>query len=297
MNDEKKAMLAASAAYSIFGLSFLFSKMALEVTEPMILLFVRFSITVVVLNLLVLTRAVKIRLRGKKLLGPIAVGILQPVLYFIFENYGLKYTTTSFTGIIASVNPIFTAILGVVLLRERPTMKQWLCIGLSIVGVMMVSIGSTGGENTVVGCLCLFMAYLCGSLYSLLVRKLSGEYSPFEMTYIMFTVGFAFFAVTAFAQFGAQTPAMVVSALGEPSFLVAALYLGALTSVGAFFLVNYSLARLPLARASIFNCMSTVVSVLAGVLVMHDPFSWLTAAAFVLILVGVWGANAFAQKS
>ena len=161
---EKKAMLAALIAYSIFGLSYLFSKMALAVTEPLILLTVRFTVTVLILNLMVLLRVKKLTLAGKNLIGPILVGILQPVLYFLLENYGLKYTTTSFTGIISSVNPIFTALLGVLLLRERPTVKQWLCISLSIVGVLMVSIGTTGGENTWTGCLCLLGAYLVGSL-------------------------------------------------------------------------------------------------------------------------------------
>ena len=62
------------------------------------------------------------------------LGVLQPVMYFVFENYGLKYTTTSFTGIVSSVSPIFTAILGAIMLKERPNMKQWACIGISIVG-------------------------------------------------------------------------------------------------------------------------------------------------------------------
>ena len=120
MTDEQKGMLAAASAYTIFGFSYLFSKMAMDVTEPMMLLLVRFGVTFVILNLLVLCRAVRLDLKGKNLLGPILLGILQQVLYFIFENYGLKYTTTSFTGMISSLSPIITAIFGAILLRERP---------------------------------------------------------------------------------------------------------------------------------------------------------------------------------
>ena len=212
LTDEKKGMLAAGVAYSIFGLSYLFSKMALGVAEPMILLCVRFSVTLVVLNLLVLFRILKLNLRGKKLLAPILLGVLQPVLYFVLENYGLKYTTTSFTGIISSISPIFTAILGVIMLREKPNWKQWCCIGLSIIGVMMVSLGSTGGENTWLGCICLLLAYFSGAFYAILVRKLSKQYSAFEITYIMFTVGFVFFVILAFAQFGGETVPMIAAA-------------------------------------------------------------------------------------
>ena len=38
MNEQRKGMLAAFAAYAIFGLSFLFSKVALGLASPMVLL-------------------------------------------------------------------------------------------------------------------------------------------------------------------------------------------------------------------------------------------------------------------
>lgn len=70
MTEEKKGMLAAGLAYCIFGTTYLFSKIALGITEPAILLCVRFTITFAVLNLLVLTRAAKVNFRGKKVWGP-----------------------------------------------------------------------------------------------------------------------------------------------------------------------------------------------------------------------------------
>lgn len=296
MTKEKKGMLAATIAYSIFGLSYLFSKMALGVTEPMILLAVRFSVTFVILNLLVAFKIMRLNLKGKNLLGPILLGVLQPVLYFVFENYGLKYTTTSFTGIVSSISPIFTAILGVIFLREKPNWKQWSCIVLSIMGVMMVSLGNTGGENTFAGCLCLLTAYFLGGFYSILVRKLSVQFSSFELTYIMFTVGFVFFAIMAFVTHGGDTILMLSAAVKSGKFIVSCLYLGAAASVGAYMLANYSLATLPVSRATIFNSFATIVSVLSGVVLMGDPFTIVSAISFVMILGGVIGVNRFADE-
>ena len=297
MTKEKKGMLAATIAYSIFGLSYLFSKMALDITEPMILLSVRFSITFLVLNLLVFCKIMKLDLKGKKILGPILLGILQPVLYFVFENYGLKYTTTSFTGIVSSISPIFTAVLGVIFLREKPTLKQWLCIILSIIGVMMVSLGNSGGENTLAGCICLLTAYFLGGFYSILVRKLSKEFTSFELTYIMFTVGFVFFAIMAFVTYGESTIPMIAGAMGNWKFILACLYLGIAASVGAYMLANYSLATLPVSRATIFNSFSTIVSVLSGVVIMGDPFTVVSGIAFLMIMGGVFGVNRFTKRS
>ena len=222
------------------------------------------------------------------------MGLLQPVLYFILENYGLKYTTTSFTGIVSSISPIFTAILGAVLLREKPNAKQWLCIGMSIVGVMLVSMGTTGGENTLAGCLCLLGAYISGAYYSILVRKLSRQFSAVELTYIMFTVGFIFFFGFAFVQYGGETVPMIAAALSETQFVIAAVYLGIAASIGAYMLANYSLARLPVMRSAIFNSFSTLVSVSSGIILMKDPFTAVSIAAFVMILASVWGVNYFA---
>lgn len=295
MSEERKSMLAAGVAYSTFGLSYLFSKMALNVTEPMILLCVRFTVTFVILNLLVATRILKLNLKGKNLWGPILAGILQPVLYFILENYGLKYTTTSFTGIVSSISPIFTAILGVIFLREKPNLKQWLCILLSIAGVMMVSLGNSGGENTLAGCACLLGAYFIGAFYGILIRRLSKQFSAFELTYIMFTVGFVFFAVITFGQYQGETIPMLSAAVSNWKFLVSCLYLGGCCSVGAYMLSNYALAHLPVTRATIFNSFATIVSVLSGVILMGDPFTLTSAIAFLLILAGVTGVNRFAD--
>jgi len=291
--DEHKGMLAAAVAYTIFGFSYLFSKMALNVTEPLILLLARFSTTFVVLNLLVLTGVCKIRLQGKKLLYPVFVGILQPCLYFVFENYGLSYTTTSFTGMISAVSPILTAILGALFLKEIPNWKQWISIVISICGVLMVSLGGSGGKNTVIGCLCLILAYFIGSFYSLMIRRCSETFTPFELTYVMFTVGFVFFAVLTFCTYRGETLPMLTAALTQWKCILAVLYLGIGASVGAYFLANYSIARLPVARATIFNNLSTVVSVTAGVVFMGDPFTWVSAAAFVLIMCGIVGVNKF----
>ena len=296
MTNERKGMIAATIAYCIFGLSYLFSNEALDVVgDPIILLSIRFTITFVALNVLVLTGVLKLQLKGKNLLPPILLGIIQPVLYFVMENYGLMYTSTAFTGMVSSISPIFSAILGAVMLREMPTGRQWLFICISIAGVMMVSLGANEGENTLFGCLCLLGAYFSGAFYSILVRKLSKTFTSFELTYIMFVVGFVFFAGFVFVKYGGETPEILLNAVSNGKFIGSALYLGVLASVCAYMLVNYSLKHLSVARSTIFTSFSTVVSVVSGVVIRGDNFSLLSGVAFALMLVGVWGVNKYAR--
>lgn len=300
MTSEKKGMLAATVAYCIFGFSYLFAKLALSVegVEPMILLCARNTVSFIVLNLLVLTRIFKINFRGKNIWPAVCLGLLQPLIFSTLENYGVKFSTTSFTGLIASLAPVFSAILGVFLLREKPNWKQWLCIALSIAGVMMVSLGGgNDGQNTVIGCVCLILAYLVAALYSILSRKLSKGFTSVELTYVMFTVGFIGFTSMAFITYRAATVAMLVNAFSNRTFLISSLYLGILSAIVAYVLINYAISQLPVSRATIFSSFTTIISVLAGIIIMKDPFTWVSGVAFVLILFGVYGVNQFARKS
>lgn len=64
-NDMKKSTLATLAGllgYSIFGFSFLFSKVALGLTTPLVLLSVRFLTAFLVMNLLVLSGKMRLSL-------------------------------------------------------------------------------------------------------------------------------------------------------------------------------------------------------------------------------------------
>ena len=104
--DQKKlhilSLLAALTAATIFGMSFMFSKMALATAAPTVLLAFRFTVAVAAMSLVIALNALVGKVRGKPLFAfslkgkPVGklllLGIVQPVAYFIFENYGILYT-------------------------------------------------------------------------------------------------------------------------------------------------------------------------------------------------------------
>jgi len=73
----------------------------------------------------------------------------------------------------------------------------------------------------------------------------------------------------------------------------AVLYLGILSSVTAFFLLNYTISKLRVSQTAGFNNLTTVVAVSAGVIFGGEAFTWLHAVGVGLILLGVWGTNRF----
>ena len=117
MKRSTLATLAGLLGYSIFGFSFLFSKLALELTTPFVLLSVRFLTAFLVMNLLVLTGKMKLSLGGKPVRMLLLLGLVQPVVYFICENYGIALTSTSFSGIMLGIIPIAGLVLGRLILK------------------------------------------------------------------------------------------------------------------------------------------------------------------------------------
>lgn len=106
MKRSTLAALAGLLGYGIFGFSFLFSKMALALTTPFILLSIRFLAAFLVLNLLVLTGKARLNLRGKPVRPLLLLGLVQPVIYFICENYGIAMTSSAFSGIMLGIVPV-----------------------------------------------------------------------------------------------------------------------------------------------------------------------------------------------
>ena len=56
-------------------------------------------------------------------------------------------------------------------------------------------------------------------------------------------------------------------------------------------MINYALTHISVTITASFSNLTTVVSVLAGVLLLHEPFSILQVIAVALILLGVYGVN------
>ena len=285
-------MGAAFFACFVFGLSFIFSKMALNIVTPAILLTFRFGLAFILLNLLLLTGKVRFSLKGKSIGWLILLGLLQPVLYFFCENYGIQMTTATFSAAMIALIPIAAMLGGMVFLKEIPSVLQAIFLVMSVAGaVFMALLKGNEGTVTVLGVILLIGAVVASASYNALSRKLSGEFSAFERTYLMFVVGLVFFCPMALWEtdfdFG-----LLFSYLQYPEVVAAAVFLGAVCSVMAFLCLNYANTHLPVARTTAFSNVTTVVSVFAGV-ALGESFNIATLIAAVLIIVGVWGVQRF----
>lgn len=288
---------AALSANIIFGFSFIFSKLALSAAHPLIILAVRFTAAFAVMNLLLITGKFKISLKGKPKVKLIAMSAAQPLLYFLFELYGLSKVSSALSGVIIALVPVAAMLLSAAFLKERPTAAQIICTVISLAGISAVSIISNdGSKNYIAGIILLSAAVICAAFFNILSRSESETYSPFERTYFMFLIGsIGFIAIAAAALKNRFLPELV-SAFKSPDFITAIIYLAVISSVAAFLLYNYSTSKISVIQASSFSNIITVVTVIAGVTLLEEHFSVAEYLLCAVIIAGVWGVNVFTRQ-
>jgi len=291
--------LAGLLMASIFGLSFMFTKQALEALPTALLLAYRFTLAAILLTILRLAGLVRLNYRKKPLKELFLLTCFQPIAYFIFETTGVKLTSSSEAGIMIALIPVVVTIFAAIFLKEKPGKAQLAFILASVLGVVFIVLmsGTAGTSGHFAGILALFGAVLSAGVYNILSRKLSESFTPVEITFVMMWTGAIVFNLFHLASVIInREPARYFEALKAMNTLIPILYLGILSSVCAFFMVNYMLSRLPAASSSVFSNLTTVISIAAGIFVRHEPFHWYQLAGGFMIILGVWGTNRYKPR-
>lgn len=284
------AVLAAVLCHVFWGFSFLASRTGLNTAPVFVLLSHRFLIAFLSMHLIPgLVRRLQLR---KKALGLMLLqGLAQPVLYFFGEQYGLLHSNTIFSGVMIAMIPVVSTLAAAPLLRERPTLGQLGFSLLSVAGVVGIGLMSqSSGALDGIGVPALLLAVVSAAAYTLLGRRLSGDTTPLERTYVMMGVGALAFTLCAAIQCR-QEPLAYLRPWTEPSYVLSVLFLGLLCSVVCFFLSGYAISHLSVARETVFSNLTTAVSVLAGAVFLREPFTWPGLVFCVMILVGIYGVQ------
>lgn len=290
-SQHKKAVLCTLLGYIIWGCSFLFSRVALQILPlPMVVLTLRFVTAFVMMNLLVLCGAAQLRLRGKNLRPLLLLALTEPLCFF-FESYGILYSNATFAGAMSAVSPIAAILMAAVFLKERPSRHMLVWCLIPIVGAVILAVA--GKDLGIVGPLGVFFLVgfcLASAAYKTANRGSSAEFTPFERFYAVLTACVVVFTPIGVYQ-ASQNVAAVKAALGQPKFLWALAMLILLCSLAANLLVNYGAARLSVGVMATMGAIQTVCASVSGVLLLNEPVSVWLVVGTVLIIFGVYMAS------
>ena len=293
-----KAVIAALGVYFIWGFTLLASTVAQRAASPMVYLMYRFDIASILMLLPVFFGKKRLSFNFKELLPLIAMGICEPAVYFIGEQYGMKYTNSSLTGIFISIIPLLTMVLAAVFFNEKPTFLQWVFCAISIGGVIAITVftSGAGGEISLKGIMWLLVAVFSAGAYTMLNKKAAYDnFGVYERTVFTLFVGAIFFTAGAVIE-NIGEPENLITPVKNIQFVLAVIYVALFASVIGYTLFNYAVANAPVANVISLNSLTTVLSVAAGVIFLDEPFSIRAGIAMAVVIIGIWGVQKFTKS-
>lgn len=280
--------LAALGAASIWGGMYVVSKYVLDFVPPFTLVVLRLAIAcVVLLGLLALRRQLAIPRRELPLIA--LCGLIGYPISLGAQFAGTHLSTAHDAALITSSTPAFVAVFAALVLRERVGGWRWGAIALATLGVVVVALGQSGGDEAaapLLGDVLLLVAALTWALYSVLAKAATAQRSVLVVTTYSLVFGFIIALPTAPIELGGFSfPSIPALALWG------VLYLGIVSTAVAFYLWNKGLELLDASLASLFFFAQPVVGSVLGWFLLGE---WLAPSFFVgaaLVAAGVLVAS------
>jgi drug/metabolite transporter (DMT)-like permease len=276
---ETLALLALVAGAVLWGASTVASKALLGTFPPITLAALRFTLALFVLCPL-LGRAGMRPATGRL---PFLLGLTGVLIVNILQNVGLGFTSaTAATLVIEGGAPVLTAVFGVLLLRERLGRRRATGLIVALVGVTAVVVG---GQDLAAllgpGSLLPLGAALAQAAYNLLGRR-------------AFAAG-ALPVVAGAARYGLVLllPGVVLELnrndIGQITMSdgLWLLYLGVGSTVVAFVLWGYGLARLEAGQVAVVGTLLPVSGVAAAAFCLGEPLGVYHLGGALLVVLGI----------
>ena len=287
-NDAKEKGLGYIAilfAMLFWGLSFVWIKHLLNNNFPVFtIVFIR----------LVLASAVFVTLLsiGKKLQRVertdykdfILLAFFEPFLYFIGEDFGLKYVDASYAAVIIALIPIVISIT--MYFAERAPIRWEFVVGtlVSVAGVLMLTTSPDGQATfSLKGTLLLGLAVLAAAGYSVQLTRLLKKYTPATVTTWQNFIAIPFYLPFILIFDVKQWPSLTWDFDAVLSLVCLAL----LCSAGAYMLYSYSVKKLTVSKTSVFTNLIPIVTLLAAASIGQETFTQMKFWGILVIVAGV----------
>jgi drug/metabolite transporter (DMT)-like permease len=289
MEQTKRAAMAkALVAIVVWGGSFIATKMALAEISPVTVVWLRFAMGVVVLGAVVAARRQLVWPSRSDLAYFTGLGFLGIALHQWLQSNGLVTSQATTTAWIVASTPIFMALLGWLVLRERLGWLGAAGIAIAAFGVLVVvSRGDLGavaaGRFGTVGDFLILLSAPNWAVFSVLSRQGLRRFPSAGMMFWVMATGWALITILFVLGPGpAEIPHLTARGWGAVAFL------GIFCSGLAYVLWYDALTVLPASQAGAILYIEPLVTVVVAAVMLGEPVAAATLAGGGAILLGVW---------
>jgi len=274
--DALKIYIQVIFANVFWGFSFVWTDIALKAhIAPITLVTARMIIATVLLGAWSKYTGSLQKIKLKHLKYFLGLALCEPFLYFLCETYGQTMVSPTVTSVIVATIPLFTPVVGFLILKERVYLSTILGIIISMIGVLAVVFsGSHDIRGQATGAILVFGAVITALGYAVFVKYLVHRYNSTTLVFYQNFIGLIYFIPCFFI--------IDFSHLGDMQFtfnaVAAIIQLSVFASVIAFIFYSNSVKFLGVIKAGVFCYIIPVLTALFAFFMVGEQlsiFQWL----------------------
>ncbi|HTX89913.1 MAG TPA: DMT family transporter [Anaerolineales bacterium] len=291
MKNTVSASLKALFTVLVWGASFVAIKIVLKYVPPTTLVWMRFALGVVILGAAVGLRRQFVLPKPKDWLYFALLGFLGITFHQWLQSTGLETSQATTTGWIVASMPIFIAILGWLVLKEKLTWLQALGILLAAFGVLLVVTHGNfaslvSGKFGSPGDILILISAPNWAIFTILSRRGLKTYPAALMMFYVMAFGWLFSSVLFVGARGWES----IHGIALDGWIALA-FLGIFCSGLAYIFWYDALKVLPVAQVGTFLYIEPVVTVVVSFFLLGEKLTLTGIAGGLVILLGVWLVN------
>ncbi len=272
-------------AVTLWGASFIGTKMALEYLTPIEIVAIRLLMGTPFLYLIMKFKRIKLKFRQTDLYIIIPASIILGG-HFIIQALGLIYTSATNTAWLIATIPIFIAMAAYLIYKEKLTYQKIAGIVIATVGVIfLVSKGNLSDLNWLksIGDWIILLSCLSWTIYTIITRNISRRMNPLGLLFCLLLLPTIFLPVYVVW----STPLSKFEHL-PLSILAVLLFLGIFTLALAHWLWLEGLARKGTANVGVYLYFEPIVTTLAAIPLLGEKLAVFSILGAFLIIGGVY---------
>ena len=283
--------IEAMFAVIVWGASFIATKIALREISPVTAVWLRFSMGVIILGLAVALRNQLSLLRRSEWAYFALLGFLGVTLHQWLQSNGLQTSEAGTTAWIVSMTPVFMAVLGWIILKEKLGWIKIAGILLAFIGVLIVvskgdirsiSIGKFGAPGDKL----ILISALNWAVFSALSRRGLKTHPATLMMFYVMSFGWLFISILFFAR-------QNISEIGKLTIngWFGITFLGVFCSGLAYIAWYDALQALTTAQTGVFLYIEPLITVVVAFFILGEAITSALLIGGAVIILGVWLVN------
>lgn len=256
----------------------------------MTLAFLRFALASLFIAPFFLIQTKKIKINKKDLPKLIAIGVFAITLNITFFFEGISRTTAISASALTLVIPALSVLLGWIFLKEKIYLVNLggILVGLIGAGIIIELPQIFFGDYSpaqLFGNVLIILASLCWVVSGIFSKEMLKKYPSLTVTGVAFLVGTLTFFLPAAKEY-IQTPDWTehVTIIG----FLGLVYMTLLSSISAYFLFEWGLAKTSVNKANLFQYIEPFVATFFAILVLGEQLTPPFIFGAILIGLGVY---------